>query len=151
MTSGPTGHCPSVCSHSTSERTDPISNPCEAQLQERDVQIRIQTHLNFTFLAACDAPARGRAVFAHSKLPALFGQARAPFPGQGNTEPGTSSLPSVHTRCRSLGPCAEQSRIWGREQSVCFQTVGSVTQGDPSPFPAPAHPTSVSPISPGDE
>lgn len=33
-----------------------VNNLCEVEMQERDIQIQIQTHVNFTFITPCNAP-----------------------------------------------------------------------------------------------
>lgn len=59
-----------------------VSNLCEAEVQEKDTQIQIQTHVNFSFISPCGALSIWLCrVCPLQTLRSLFGKTNAPFPG----------------------------------------------------------------------
>lgn len=59
-----------------------ISNLCEVEMQERGIQIRIQTPVNFTFITPCDALSMWlRHVCPLQTVCSLFGKTNFPFTG----------------------------------------------------------------------
>ena len=107
-----------------------ISNLCEAEMQERDIQIQIQTHMNFTFITPRDAPSMWLChVCPLQTVCFLFGKTNFPFTGsclgavaqtkRGSVSEtqtrGTSMLPSCVHRLTPLEPqghVQSSARFW---------------------------------------